>query len=66
MLARKMAARTFAGWVDAVDVYRMMDACDFAVFPASQSVLWQQALAMGLPLIVGQVGVTGLRLPQCP
>ncbi len=47
----------FVGWVDAAEVYRLMEGCDFAVFPASQSVLWQQALAMGLPLIVGQVGV---------
>jgi len=29
---------------------------DLAVFPASQSILWQQAIAMGLPLIVGDVG----------
>jgi len=47
----------FTGWVDGGDVYRYMNACDFAVFPASQSVLWQQALSMGLPLVVGQVGV---------
>jgi glycosyltransferase involved in cell wall biosynthesis len=47
----------FVGWVDGADVYRFMDACDFAVFPASQSVLWQQALSVGLPLIVGRVGV---------
>jgi glycosyltransferase involved in cell wall biosynthesis len=47
----------FAGWVPAAEVYRFMDACDFAVFPASQSVLWQQALGMGLPLVVGRVGV---------
>lgn len=43
----------FVGWVHGRDVYRYMDAADFAVFPASQSVLWQQALSMGLPLIVG-------------
>ncbi len=50
----------FIGWVPGGDVYRYMDACDLAVFPASQSVLWQQALSMGLPLIVGQVGVQNL------
>lgn len=43
----------FVGWVSGSDVYRYMDAADLAVFPASQSVLWQQALSMGLPLIVG-------------
>lgn len=47
----------FTGWIPAMEVYTFMDACDFAVFPASQSVLWQQALGMGLPLIVGRVGV---------
>jgi len=47
----------FVGWVDGKDVYKFMGACDFAVFPASQSVLWPQALSMGLPLIVGHVGV---------
>jgi glycosyltransferase involved in cell wall biosynthesis len=47
----------FTGWVDGDEVYRFMDACDFAIFPASQSVLWQQALSMGLPIIVGRVGV---------
>ena len=59
LLARASAnARVhMVGWVDGADVYRYMDACDFAVFPASQSVLWQQALSMGLPLIVGRVGV---------
>jgi 1,2-diacylglycerol 3-alpha-glucosyltransferase len=43
----------FVGWVSSEDVYAYMNAADFAVFPASQSVLWQQALSMGLPLIVG-------------
>jgi glycosyltransferase involved in cell wall biosynthesis len=47
----------FTGWIPATEVYRYMAACDFAVFPASQSVLWQQALGMGLPLVVGSVGV---------
>jgi 1,2-diacylglycerol 3-alpha-glucosyltransferase len=47
----------FTGWIPAAEVYRVMDACNIAVFPASQSVLWQQALGMGLPLIVGSVGV---------
>lgn len=45
------------GWVSGDDVYKYMDACDIAVFPASQSVLWQQALSMGLPIVVGRVGV---------
>lgn len=44
----------FIGWVDGEKVYNYMIACDVAVFPASQSVLWQQAIGTGLPLIIGQ------------
>jgi glycosyltransferase involved in cell wall biosynthesis len=33
-----------------------MSMSDLAVFPASQSIMWQQAIATGLPLIVGDTG----------
>jgi 1,2-diacylglycerol 3-alpha-glucosyltransferase len=46
----------FTGWVDGNDVYKYMHASDLAVFPASQSVLWQQSISMNLPLIVGDIG----------
>lgn len=46
----------FVGWLEAKDVYKYLDLADMAVFPASQSILWQQAIAMGLPLIVGNTG----------
>lgn len=46
----------FAGWLGRDDVYRYMLAADVAVFPASQSIMWQQAIAAGLPLVVGDVG----------
>jgi 1,2-diacylglycerol 3-alpha-glucosyltransferase len=46
----------FAGWLARDDVYRHMLAADVAVFPASQSIMWQQAIAAGLPLVVGNVG----------
>jgi|GEM_PF-880377 len=42
----------FRGWANKVQVYEHLDMADIAVFPASQSVLWQQAMGMGLPLIV--------------
>lgn len=42
------------GWQDRAGVYAHMAAADIAVFPASQSVLWQQSLGMGLPLIVSE------------
>jgi 1,2-diacylglycerol 3-alpha-glucosyltransferase len=44
----------FVGWQDKNGVYRHLDAADIAVFPASQSVLWQQSIGMGLPIIVGE------------
>lgn len=46
----------FVGWLDKTQVYRHLDLADLAVFPASQSILWQQAISMGLPLIVGDTG----------
>lgn len=46
----------FVGWLESRDIYKYLDMADMAVFPASQSILWQQAIAMGLPLIVGDTG----------
>lgn len=58
--ARLMAAAgdnvRFVGWLGREDIYRHLDLCDLAVFPASQSILWQQAIASGLPLICGNSG----------
>ncbi|WP_423708674.1 glycosyltransferase family 4 protein [Undibacterium sp. WLX3042] len=44
----------FVGWQNSVGVYEHFDMADFAVFPASQSILWQQAISMNLPLVVGE------------
>tara|TARA_R110002124_G_scaffold55108_2_gene156050 strand:+ start:13273 stop:14523 length:1251 start_codon:yes stop_codon:yes gene_type:complete len=44
----------FVGWQDKRGAYRHIAAADIAVFPASQSVLWQQSLGMGLPIIVSE------------
>ena len=41
------------GWLKGDEIYDYMNASDIAVFPASQSILWQQSIGMGLPLIVG-------------
>lgn len=46
----------FLGWLNKENMHRFMAMADLAVFPASQSVVWQQAIAMGLPLIAGDVG----------
>jgi 1,2-diacylglycerol 3-alpha-glucosyltransferase len=44
----------FRGWLNREQVYAHLDAADLAVFPASQSVLWQQAISMELPLILAE------------
>jgi 1,2-diacylglycerol 3-alpha-glucosyltransferase len=44
------------GWLNQADLNRHLAMADLAVFPASQSILWQQAIAIGLPLIVGDTG----------
>lgn len=46
----------FTGWVDAKKTYELMAISDIALFPASQSVLWQQSIGMHLPLIAGDWG----------
>ena len=53
----------FRGWQKATGVYEHLAAADIAAFPASQSILWQQAISMGLPLIVGErsAGATQLQ-----
>jgi glycosyltransferase involved in cell wall biosynthesis len=49
----------FVGWLDNRDLFRYMDMADMAIFPASQSILWVQAVSMGLPLVVGNSGSQG-------
>jgi len=46
----------FVGWQKSDKVYEYLDMADVAVFPASQSILWQQAIASGLPLVCGDIG----------
>lgn len=43
------------GWLSVDELSGVMLASDLAVFPASQSILWQQAIGAGLPLIVGEI-----------
>lgn len=44
----------FTGWLNTRQVLEYLDMADIAVFPASQSILWQQAIGMGKPLIIGE------------
>ena len=39
----------YVGWLDAKDVYPYFLASDLAVFPGTHSVLWEQAMASGIP-----------------
>jgi len=43
----------FVGWLNPVEIYKNLLASDIAVFPQSQSVLWQKAISTGLPLVIG-------------
>lgn len=45
----------FVGWLSPEEIYRHYALSDIAVFPAAQSILWQQAISMGLPLVVGDL-----------
>lgn len=41
----------FAGWINADEVYSYFAASDLAVFPGGHSVLWEQAVASGVPCV---------------
>lgn len=44
----------FTGWLDTEALHRHLAMADAAVFAASQSIVWQQAIGMGCPLILGE------------
>lgn len=54
-LAKNNKKIYFVGWVDGNEIYQYMNASDVAIFPGTQSVLWQQSIGMGLPLIISEV-----------
>ncbi len=56
MIAQMGDRVKFTGWQDARGGYYHMLLSDIAIFPASQSVMWQQSIGCGLPLIVGDAG----------
>lgn len=41
----------FIGWLDAAECYDYFLMADLAVFPGNHSVLWEQALATGIPTV---------------
>lgn len=42
----------YLGWQDSIEIYNYMYASNIAVFPGTHSVLWEQAIGLGLPTIV--------------
>jgi glycosyltransferase involved in cell wall biosynthesis len=60
--AREVPNVILTGWLPSEQLYAHMAMADFAVFPASQSVLWQQCIGMGLPLVLGRRVSTTRRL----
>lgn len=45
----------FAGWLDSELTYEYMDAADLIVFPGLHSVMWEQAVGMGVPCIFKRI-----------
>jgi glycosyltransferase involved in cell wall biosynthesis len=42
----------FLGWLNQNKIYNLLAASDLVIFPGGHSVLWEQALALGKPIIV--------------
>lgn len=42
----------YIGWISSLQSYNIMAAADLLVFPGRHSVYWEQAVALGVPLIV--------------
>lgn len=46
----------FVGWLDKKGVYEHLAISSIGIFPAGQSIIWQQLISMGLPLVAGNIG----------
>lgn len=46
----------FLGWIKPEESYKYMAISDIALFPSSQSVIWQQCIGAHLPIIAGDLG----------
>ena len=47
---------SFTGWLNLEETIELLLCSDIAVYPASQSVLWQQSIGCGLPVVAGDSG----------
>lgn len=43
------------GWVDSDETYRIMASADLIIFPGQHSVMWEQAVALGVPCIFKRI-----------
>ena len=42
----------YVGWLNQEESYSLLQSCDIAVFPGRHSVIWEQCVGLGVPLIV--------------
>lgn len=42
----------FIGWVKSCDSYELFEAADLVVFPGRHSVMWEQVVGQGIPIVV--------------
>lgn len=43
------------GWIDSQQTYDIMAAADLIVFPGLHSVMWEQAVGMGIPCVIKEI-----------
>lgn len=41
----------YAGWVESKETYKYLAAADLVIFPGLHSVMWEQAVALGVPCV---------------
>ncbi|MDD3416203.1 MAG: glycosyltransferase family 4 protein [Lachnospiraceae bacterium] len=45
----------YAGWQKSEDTYRIMGAADLIIFPGLHSVMWEQAVSLGIPCVFKKI-----------
>ena len=43
---------TYLGWLSQEESYAALKACDVAIFPGRHSVIWEQCVGLGVPIVV--------------
>lgn len=42
----------YVGWLSQEESYALLQACDIAIFPGRHSVIWEQCVGLGVPLVI--------------